>query len=101
MTLSAAQDHDAADGTAVFTHTASGGDYGVGPGGSPAVSKELTATEDDDDNPALVFDPSGGPSVSGGRDRDVHREAGDPAFGVGDGGGDERRRPAPRTGTCP
>ena len=95
VTLSAAEDHDAEAGTAVFTHTADGGDYGAVPGGSPAVSKELTATEGDNDTAGLVFDPSAGPSVPEGRDRDLHREAGDPAFRQGDrdGGEEDDRRP--------
>ena len=48
VTLQAADDQDGIDGSAVFTHSASGGGYG-------SVSAELTATEDDDDTPGLVL----------------------------------------------
>ena len=48
VTLSAAQDDDLVDGTATIRHTASGGGYG-------SVTGDVTATEDDDDSPGLVF----------------------------------------------
>ena len=93
VTLSAAQDPDALNHDAVFVNTASGADYGTANNGNP-VTAELTATEGDDDTAALVFDPSGGPTVSEGDDRDLHGEAGHPAFGERDGcGGEEERRP--------
>ena len=46
--VSAAQDTDIANDTATFTHTASGGGYG-------GITRDVTATEDDDDSPALSF----------------------------------------------
>ena len=52
VSLSAGDDDDYDDGTAVFTHTASGGDYGE-------VVSTLTVTEDDTDiRPDFVFDPA-------------------------------------------
>ena len=50
VTLSAAEDLDGINGTAAFTHTASGGDYG-------SVSKEFTATESDNDAVGLTLNP--------------------------------------------
>ena len=50
VTLSAAADDDASNGTAAFVHTVTGGDYG-------SVTATLTATETDDDSPGLVFSP--------------------------------------------
>ena len=46
--LAAAGDHDAADGTAVFVHTATGGGY-------DSVTANLSATEDDDDSVGLTL----------------------------------------------
>ena len=48
VTVSAAEDNDYLDGTATYTHTASGGDYGN-------VSATLTATEDDNDLPVITL----------------------------------------------
>ena len=48
VTVSAAEDNDYLDGTATYTHTASGGDYGN-------VSAALTATEDDNDLPPITL----------------------------------------------
>ena len=52
VTLAAAEDDDHAEGSAVFVHTASGGDFA-------GISKELTATESDNDTAGLVFAPTG------------------------------------------
>ena len=51
VTLAAAQDDDAVDGTATFLHSATGGGYS----GETAT---VTATESDDDTRGLVFSPS-------------------------------------------
>ncbi|MCY3759012.1 MAG: hypothetical protein OXG96_14930 [Acidobacteria bacterium] len=51
VTVTAGEDDDLADGSATFTHTASGGDYA-------AVSRSLTATEEDDDTGELEFSTS-------------------------------------------
>ena len=59
VTLQAAQDPDGENGTAVFTHTASGGGYN-------GVGRELTATEADDDTKAITLTPSTGVTVSEG-----------------------------------
>ena len=48
VTLQAAEDHDHADGSAAFVHTASGGGYGN-------VTAELTATESDNDTAAITL----------------------------------------------
>ena len=48
VTVSAAQDNDLTDGSATIGHTAAGGGYG-------GVTKDVTATEDDDDTAALSF----------------------------------------------
>ena len=48
VTLSAAEDNDLADGQATIRHTASGGGYA-------SVTGDVTATEDDNDLPSLVF----------------------------------------------
>ena len=50
VTLSATDDGDALDGTALFVHTASGGGY-------DDVTASLTATEDDDDSGLKLTDP--------------------------------------------
>ena len=50
VTVRAASDDDASDGSATLTHAASGGDYG-----SRSVSAEVAVTVADDDTPALVF----------------------------------------------
>ena len=51
VTLSAAEDDDLADGQATIRHTALGGGYG-------SVTGDVTATEDDNDSPSLMFNPS-------------------------------------------
>ena len=51
VTVTAAQDDDAADDTVTLTHTAGGGEYA-------SVSKTLAVTVDDDDAPALVLSES-------------------------------------------
>ena len=48
VTLRAADDHDHTDGTAVFTHTGSGGGY-------DGVTASLAATENDDDTPGITL----------------------------------------------
>ena len=48
VTVSAAADDDIADGSATIRHSASGGSY-------DSVTRDVTATEDDDDTPALSF----------------------------------------------
>ena len=50
VTVRAASDDDASDGSATLTHVASGGDYG-----SKSVSAEVAVTVTDDDTPALVL----------------------------------------------
>ena len=50
VVLAAAEDADALNGTAVFTHTAKDGGY-------DNVSAELTATERDSDSPGIVLTP--------------------------------------------
>ena len=51
VTVTAAQDDDAADDTVTLTHTAGGGEYA-------SVSDTLAVTVDDDDAPALVLSES-------------------------------------------
>ena len=51
VTVSAAQDDDAADDTATLTHTASGGDYA-------SVTADVAVRVTDDDTPGLVFSPT-------------------------------------------
>ena len=60
VTLQAAEDQDAANGTAVFTHTASGGGYGS------VAAVELTATEADNDVKALTLNPTAVTVTEGG-----------------------------------
>ena len=84
VTLSAAEDLDALAGTARFVHTPTGGGY--------STSKELTATEGDNDSAALTLTPAKRDGERG-HDGELHGEAGDPAVGVGDGGGGEEERP--------
>ena len=62
VTITATQDVDIADGSAVITHTASGADYA-------SVTAQLDATEDDDDTPELVLFPTN-VQVSEGGDSD-------------------------------
>ena len=50
VTVSAAEDDDTANGQAVFTHDASGGDY-------DGVSVFFTVTEFDNDRPELLLQP--------------------------------------------
>ncbi len=56
VTLQAAQDDDAEDGSADFEHTSTGGGYGD-------VTGEVTATEDDDDTRAITLSSPTGVSV--------------------------------------
>ena len=51
VTLQAAEDNDADNGTAVIGHTASGGGYG-------STTADLTATESDNDTRGLTLDPT-------------------------------------------
>jgi len=48
VTIAAAEDDDLADGSATIRHSVSGGSY-------DSVTRDVTATEDDDDTPALSF----------------------------------------------
>ena len=48
VTVSAAEDNDILDGEATISHTAAGGGYG-------SVTSDVTATESDNDSPALSF----------------------------------------------
>ena len=50
VTVMAAEDDDIGDGRATIRHTASGGGYA-------RITGEVTATEDDNDSPALLFTP--------------------------------------------
>ena len=95
VTVTAAEDTDADNGTARFTHTATGGGYG-------GVSATLTATERRrraQDDRAVVVEGDGG----GRHGSDVHGEAGRAAErrGDGDAGEGRRRRPGPDGGYGP
>jgi hypothetical protein len=82
VTVTAAEDDDAADDTATLTHTASGGDYG-------SVTADLPVTVTDDETASLVVSTSS-LTVAEGDDADwLHGEAVDRADGAGD-GGDQR-----------
>ena len=62
VTLQAAEDNDADNGTAVIEHTASGGGYG-------STTADLTATESDNDTRGLTLDLD----FSGDGDGGVHQ----------------------------
>ena len=51
VAVGAAEDDDAADGTATITHTATGGNYA-------GLARTTTATEDDNDFARLILDPA-------------------------------------------
>ena len=93
FTVSAADDVDSADGTATFTHSASGGGY------DSVTIGSVAATEDDNDAPGvtvsatdLTVAETGSATLHGGAGHGADR-AGD-----GDGGEDVRRRRRPDRG---
>ena len=59
VTVSAADDVDSTNGTATFTHSASGADYGS------VVVASVTATESDNDRPGVTVNPEALPVTEG------------------------------------
>ena len=92
VTVTAADDDDAADGTATIAHTASSTDSGYN--GIAITIASVTATEADDDTRRRHRGPEYADGA-GGRQCDLHGGAGRCADGrcYGDAGGDRRRRP--------
>ena len=93
FTVSAADDVDSADGTATFTHSASGGGY------DSVTIGSVAATEDDNDAPGVTVSATDLTVAETGK-RDLHGGAGHGAdrAGDGDGGEDVRRRRRPDRG---
>ena len=55
--MTAADDDDAVDDSAILTHTATGGDYTTGSAAGNNVTAELSVTVDDNDTAGITFNP--------------------------------------------
>ena len=58
ITVTAAEDDDAVDDSAMLTHTATGGDYTTGSAAGNNVTAELSVTVDDNDTAGITFNPA-------------------------------------------